>query len=445
MNYPYSYTLNGKIENIGYSDGRLAKMVLRESDLDEVLPLPYEKVKFLENAPYHYRLKPNGATTLIDWNWNGIFGEHHVKADINSAYSTTGGRRDAIDKTESAPWVVSHNGKAYVLFAKSDVPVPAKADPNVGPERPGTLYIKRMVKPFQWEARQSINISVVTGDPTAASFAGKIVAAYPSTAGILVQDIEDLGQTMSAGTPELVNSNGNLVPSVCAFGGKLWLFLWDPKTQEVSYQIIRGGKSDPQTLPDKSTSPVGPAFDTIKHQLILGMAQDEDAAHLSHWQIRQYTLKDGKFSGASMQWIEGPKGGVRGHSRSVVLFDADKSNGPEGKIYYFTLGDHGKENPWACCYVSESIGDKTVRGGWRTKRFYDEWTQSRSAPAATFFGGDILYSYRWIDGGRGETDNQLQVAYRGSGIELEPMGDFDDLTFLKEFGIRHCILYLNRN
>ena len=46
MNYPYSYTLNGDIHNIGYSDGRLAKMVLNESDLDEVLPLPYEKVKF---------------------------------------------------------------------------------------------------------------------------------------------------------------------------------------------------------------------------------------------------------------------------------------------------------------------------------------------------------------------------------------------------------------
>jgi len=445
MNYPYSYTLNGSINNIGYSDGRLSKMVVKETDLDEVLPLPYEKVKFLENAPYHYRLKPNGATTLIDWNWNGVFGEHHVKADINYAYSTTGGRRDIIDKTQCAPWLVVHNGKAYVLFAKSDKPIDPKVAPSIGPDRPGTLYLKRLKKPYEWEPTQTVNIGVVTGDPTAASFGGKIVVVYPTTAGILAQDVEDSGQSIDARTPEVINTDGTLVPSVCVFGGKLWLFLWDTKTQTTTYQILRGGASEPQTLADKSVSPVGPTVDTIKRQLILGMAQDEDDAHKAHWQIRRFELKAGKFVDASMEWIEGPKGGTHGKSRPVVLFDPDKSNGPNGKIYYFTLGDHGTENPWSCCYVSEQIGDKTVRGGWRTKRFYDEWTQSRSAPAAAFFGGDIIYSYRWVDGGRGDSDNQLQVAYRGSGIEPEPMGDFDDLSFMHDFGIKHSIMYLNRS
>lgn len=444
MNYPYSYRLNGKIENVGYSDGRLAKMVLNEADLDEVLPLPYEKVKFLASPPYSYHLKPNGATTLIDWNWNGIFGEHHVKADINSAYSVTAGRRDVVDKTQCAPWLVVHNGKAYVLFGKNGLAPDPKVDPSLSPERPGSLYLKRLVKPYQWEPTQTINIGVVTGDPTAASFGGKIVVVYPSTAGILAQDVEDMGSALNVENSQVVDADGTLVPTLCAYQGKLWLFLWNPKTQTTTYQILRGGKNDVQTLAEKSTSPVGPAVDTIKHQLILGMAQDEDATHLNHWQVRRYAFKEGKFSSASVDWIEGPKGGVHGKSRPVVLFDADKSQGPNGKIYYFTLGDHGKENPWACCYVAESIGDKTVRGGWRTKRFYDEWTQSRSAPAAAFFGGDIIYSYRWIDGGQGATDNQLQVAYRATGIEPTPMGDFDDITFLHDFGIKHCILYLNK-
>jgi hypothetical protein len=444
MNYPYSYTLNGSINNIGYSDGRLSKMVLKETDLDEVLPLPYEKVKFLENAPYHYRLKANGATTLIDWNWNGVFGEHHVKADINYAYSTTGGRRDVVDKTQCAPWLVVHNERAYLLFAKSDKPVDPKAAPSIGPDRQGTLYIKRLKRPYEWEPTQTVNFGVVSGDPTAVSYGGRIVVVYPSTAGILAQNVEDLGASISADAPEVVNPDGSLVPALCAFGGKLWLFLWDPKTQTTTYQILRGGQGAPQVLADKSVSPVGPAVDTIKHELILGMAQDEDAAHPSHWQIRRYALKDGKLVDKTMEWVEGPKGGARGKSRPVVLFDPDKSNGPGGKIYYFTLGDHGAENPWSCCYVAEQIGDKTVRGGWRTKRFYDEWTQSRSAPAAAFFGGDIIYSYRWVDGGRGESDNQLQVAYRATGIEIEPMGDFDDLTYMHDFGIKHSILYLNK-
>ena len=99
----------GTIDKIHYSDGRLADFVLRESELSEVLPLPYDKVKFLEQAPYHYRLKANGDTTLVDWNWNGVFGEKKIKADINYAYSTNAGRRDEIDKLHTAPWLFSHN------------------------------------------------------------------------------------------------------------------------------------------------------------------------------------------------------------------------------------------------------------------------------------------------------------------------------------------------
>ena len=445
MNYPYSYNLNGSINNVGYSDGRLAKMVLNEADLDEVLPLPYEKVKFLENAPYRYHLKANGATTLIDWNWNGIFGEHHVKADINYAYSTTGGRRDVVDKTQSAPWVFTHNKRAYVLYSRNGLPSDPKTDPTISAAHPGTLYLKRLKKPYEWEKTQTINYGVVTGDPTAISFGGSIVVAYPSTAGVMVQNVDDLGTEISASPAEVINPNTSLIPSLVTFNGKLWLFLWDPSSQAVTYQVIRGGVSQPQILADKSTSPVGLAVDTIKHQLIVGLTQDQDAKRLSRWQVRHYNFAKDQFIGSGMDWVEGEKGGARSHSRSVVLFDANKRHGPDGRIYYFIQGDHSKESPWACCYVSESVADKTHSGGWLTKRFYDEWTQSRSAPAAAFFGGDILYSYRWVDGGQGETDNQLQVAYRGTGIEPTPMGDFDDLTFLHDFGIRHCLMYLNKS
>ena len=71
-----------------------------------------------------------------------------------------------------------------------------------------------------------------------------------------------------------------------------------------------------------------------------------------------------------------------------------------------------------------------------------EPTQSRSAPAACWFGNDILYAYRWVDGSQGASDNLLHVAYNGTGIEKEPMGDFDDIGFMRAFGIRHSILYM---
>ncbi|MHB8637512.1 MAG: zinc metalloprotease, partial [Fimbriimonadaceae bacterium] len=46
MNYNYSYSFEDSRDKIHYSDGSLSKIVLRENDLDEVLPYPYEKVKF---------------------------------------------------------------------------------------------------------------------------------------------------------------------------------------------------------------------------------------------------------------------------------------------------------------------------------------------------------------------------------------------------------------
>ncbi|MDR3689172.1 MAG: hypothetical protein P4L46_07315 [Fimbriimonas sp.] len=450
MNYPYSYTLNGDIKNIDYSDGRLANFVLKETDLDEVIPLPYEKVKFLENAPYRFHLKKNGETTLIDWNWNGVFGEHHVKADVNYAYSTSAGRRDDIDRTQTAPWLFTHKGKAYILFGRDTAPVDKSADPTLGPTKTGALYLRRLDKPFKWEPAHTVDYWGAFGDPVAASFGGKIVVAYQCKQGIVVRDVDDSAGGFDVSKPDVVEPDNSLVPTIGEFDHRLWLFLWDPATQKVQVRAIRGGKTVPQVLGERSTIPVGPCEDTIHHQLILGMAQDQPGKRTTHWQIRRFSLKGGTFVGVSVDWIQGVDGDARGRSRPVVLFDSDRRFGPEGKVYFYSLGDHGKENPWACGYVAETIADKKstgghVQGGWIVKRFYDEWTQSRSAIAAAFFGGDILYAYRWVDGGQGDSDNHLHVGYRGTGIENTPMGDFDDLGYMKTFGIQHCILYLNRD
>jgi hypothetical protein len=49
-----------------------------------------------------------------------------------------------------------------------------------------------------------------------------------------------------------------------------------------------------------------------------------------------------------------------------------------------------------------------------------------------------------VDGAQGPTDDNLHVGYAGLGIQTEPMGDHDDLTFLRTFGVRHSILALAR-
>jgi hypothetical protein len=48
-----------------------------------------------------------------------------------------------------------------------------------------------------------------------------------------------------------------------------------------------------------------------------------------------------------------------------------------------------------------------------------------------------------VDPGNPDKDNVLHVGYRGTGIEAEPMGDHDDMTFLRTFGIRTSIVWLS--
>jgi len=436
MNYAYSYSLEDDYNKIGYSNGQLASYVLRETDLDEVIPLPYDQVKFLEKGPYHFRLKPNGKTTLIDWNWNGIFGEHHIRADINYSYATSAGRRDEVDKTNCAPWLVVHKGEAYVLYGKPNKAGDGKTDPTISLNNPGTLYIRKLVEPFKWEAAEKIADNL-TGDPVAASHNGYIVVIYPTSRGIMKKTLG------VASDPEVVSTNPALVPTVGTSGRRLYVFLWDPTDKSVIYRsMVKGQWDAEQVLPEKSTIPVGFTVDPIHKQVVLGMAQDQDGGRTSRWQIRHCVDNDGELVEKTMEWVEGDKGGSRGSSRCTLLFDSSRDAGPEGRVLFYAQGLTSDKSPWACAYVAQQIADKTVRGGWLVKRFYDEWTQTRSAPAAVFYKDDIMYAYRWVDGGQGTTDNNLHVGYKASGIDSAPMGDHDDISYFRDFGIRHSIIYL---
>ncbi len=437
MNYAYSYTFEGDIKKVQYSDGRLAGYTMKETDLSEIIPLPYEKIKFLSQAPYHYRLKENGPNTLIDWNWNGVFGEEHIRADINYSYSTSAGTRDEVGKTHSAPWLFTHRNRAYALLTKHEFPADVKTDPTLSAEKPGALLFKRLIEPTKWEPEVVVEKEGVTGDPVAISYGKKILFAYPSEAGVTTRWFD--GKSMSE--PRVVETSRRM-PALAVFKGRLLLSLWDPATQRSTYRWWSGDSFGKAHLFNfLSKVPLGMAENTLTGQLIVGLSQDQTDKP-SRWQVRQYALSGDSLFEKKKEWIEGEAGGSRGSSRPVVLFDPSKDWGPEGRIYYFALGAISKEAPWSCAYVAHTIGDKTVSNGWRVKRYYDEWTQSRSAPAVAWYGDDMLYAYRWIDGGQTASDNRFHLGYRGSGIEDVPMGDFNDLAFMKDFGIRYSILYM---
>lgn len=437
MNYAYSYSLEDDYNKIAYSKGELAGFTLRETDLSEEIPLPYERVKFLEKGPYRFRLKPNGKTTLIDWNWNGVFGEKHIRADINYSYAIGAGRRDDVGKSNTAPWLAVHRNEAYVFYGQPNAPGDKKSDPTLSNNNPGKLFMRKLIEPFKWEDPVKLS-DELAGDPVAASHNGYLVAFFPSTRGILKKTIGVESE------PEVVSSNPALMPTVGTSGKRLYLFLWDPTTQEVTYRTMLAGKWEAEhKLVEKSTIPVGFAVDTVKKQVVIGMAQDQDKTRVSRWQVRWFKEASGNLEEQGMDWIEGEKGQSRGKSRCTLLFETGKDAGPAGRLRFFAQGMTSAASPWACTYVAEQITDKTVRGGWIVKRFYDEWTQSRSAPAAAWFKGDIIWSYRWVDGGQGATDNNLHVGYQATGIESTPMGDHDDIAYFREFGIRNSILYMS--
>ena len=454
MNYAYSYGYENDIKKVRYSNGSLKDFVMRETDLDETLPLPYEKVKFLEQNPYHYRLKANGETTLIDWNWNGVFGEKHVRADVNYSYSTTAGRRDEVDRTWSAPYLFTHQKSAFVLYAQHDQKPDKNTDPSVSLEKPGWLMLRRLIKPYQWEKPIKLDDKRAIGDPVAISYKGEIVVAYPSKDGLTVRWLRMKGGTIERERTTVVSTE-NALPSLGIADGKLILFDWSPTTGWVHYRVL--GRNHQFSAPSlllsdgaypksvKSTVPISMAYDDAARRVIIGLAQDQDEARPSRWQIRRYKfVKNGFVAASAPEWVEAEKGQARGRSRPTVLIDENGLTGWKGRILYFGQGMVSAAAPWACEYVAETVGDKTVGGGWMVKRYYDEWTQSRSAPSACWFGGDIIYAYRWIDGSQNDRDNLLHIAYNGSGVENAPMGDFDDIGYMRDFGIRNSILYLRQ-
>lgn len=457
MNYAYSYSLEDDGNKIRYSNGRFKDYVLNENSLDETIPLPYEEVKFLEKGPYRFRLKPNGKTTLIDWNWNGIFGEKKVRADINYSYSTNAGRRDEIGKLMSSPWLFTHQGKAWTVYGTHKLPGDTKTDPSISVDKPGQLWLRKLKEPFKWEEPIPLDFSngggqELVGDPVAASKDGWIYVAFPGrklehgAKGVALYRVRERGKRIEREGMQLLSSNEKLVPTIGLYKNTLYVFLWNPETGEVTYRTLRRGLDlmPERQLLRRSTIPVGMAVDTIRDEVILGAAEDQDKNRPTRWQIRRFKEHNGQLIEKSVEWIEGEGGGARGYGRATVLFDASKEAGKEGRIYFYGRGMTSKASPWACTYVAHQIADKSVRGGWLVKRFYDEWTQSRSAPAAAWFNGDIIWAYRWVDASQGERDNLFHVGYRALGIDEHPMGDHDDISFFRDIGIRHSILYLGK-
>jgi hypothetical protein len=460
---------------IHYSDGRFSKLVLHENDLSEVLPFPYKDVEFLSKGPYRFNLKADGPNrTLIDWNWNGVFGEEHVKANVHYSYTMEAGGRARIGTTWCAPYLVSPSTNELLLFCGdapassapgtkyAAAPVPPEVKPELKTDAEKIAYgqkqgihddmalvmqwCKADGKPsfdkidWKWTDPVVIKQSGMSGDPVATAVGKDFWVFYPTKDGVRYRVIGRSETGWQAGPEELVPDSAGMQGTPCYYNGRLYVFLFAPD-KTATYRYRTAGKwSDAKPLSFVSETPFAAVVDTIKNQLVLAFGQQQGDRH-GRGQIRRFcTNADGSLFELGLVWLEGDKGGTMSLARPMLVFDTRKDAGPNGRLHFYHKGyvaPDSKSNT-ANLYVTFSIADVSRNGGWLGTRLVDEWNNSRSSPTAAWFQGDIAFAFRLFSDDP-KADDGLFIGYHGLGIRDEPTGDFDEIGFIDKIGLQRSI------
>lgn len=458
MNYVYNYALDRNGKTIGYSHGDLLGIVLNPLHLTERLPVPPEKVAFIAGPPYRFHIKPDpdGHGTLVDWNWNGVFGETNIAADINYAYSTTAGERHRVDRAYSvpAPAVVGLGADARLLVfygklaanAKGAKPDASAQPHTVSASMPGSLAVRLWLghdvdrDGASWSDAVEIAPSAVSGDPSACSLGSLAWVAYPTADGAVVRSVALRGDTPVVGAPALISGSTGAQVTLTPSGGRLALLLWRDRSRPVGLRLIdvEGAGVAPAgevSLGFTSSSPVG-AAQGAGSTLWIGGTLD-DGAKKSRWQVHAVTLgAAGVPRTGPGEWIGGDRGGEAGDGRISVLWEAAAGLGEGGQTYLFGRGGLGFQLNQE--YIAMRIADANVNGGWLTRRYYDEWTNSRLSCGVCWFRGDVVYASSMFGDG-GMDDNNMIVAFHGRGIQDGEMGDFDDVDYIRDLSMRESI------
>ncbi len=183
-------------------------------------------------TPYQYQLKPSpdGHSTLIDWNWNGILGEENVVADINYDHGTDIGRQYDVGGADFAPVLVTHgtprNGRLLLLLPKG-----------------GALHLREWLGSDvdkdgdRWSAETVVKPSGIAGDVTAAYQHGATWVAYRTGEKVVMRRIVVAGEHPAIG-PAIVVLGAAGQPTLAPFDGRLALLLWRSADRPIGLSLI---------------------------------------------------------------------------------------------------------------------------------------------------------------------------------------------------------------
>jgi hypothetical protein len=434
MNYDYSYQLNGNGEAISYSTGKFKKMSMKENDLNEVVPFPIADLAFLANRPYYFKMKKlTDTTTAIDWNRNGIFGENHVKADVNDGYSAAYRDTIALGRTAGAASLASMGKSLAVVF--TDFPHAENYDKYeqamLSPDKPGNLKVQ-VITNHKPGSIQKLVDGGVTGDPSALYSKGRLWVGYPVAKGYMIKTFLNHATKLEEQTGGLFGTAGMVPTLVDSPSGPLVL-TWNPTTKASSVATV-DGRSEPVALTGfESTHAVGGVWNSIRDCLsVVATVQQEKKTN----RVGIYNFK---HEGANWKfldtiWVEGEKGGAASSSQCQVIFDDSKDRGPNGGYNVYFKGNYPDVNQSGLNYLCRQIEDKTMSDGWRTRMMGNEWANTRSVCGVVKFDGDIAFAMSFSWG-----NYPLNVSLKASGIEDSLLTDFDEVSYICNQGFANSL------
>lgn len=428
MNYPYSYGFNDDYNQIHYSNGELASLILNETKLSERVDVPYDKIKFLEKGPWRLKLKADGSGTWIDWNRNGAFDSGVIRADITDTYGVGVGAQASIGKTVFAPTVAVHKDKLLLFGVNRDKKLLRRAN---------TDELKFTDEVFLSQAEP-------TGDPSAVSDGENIILMVPTKDGVVSLAGAD-DAALDAAKPQLLHDSAGCEAAAAIYKHKMICMLWRGPEQPVRFveRNADGSFTSPRDLAGiMSYICPGAVEDTITGDLCIGytVVKKDNNQEKRSWRLARLRPRaDGGFEEVNTKIIGGEGAGWVGNSRPILLFESGKDVGAAGRIHFMGVGWTDPPNRNGCFYEAISIGDLSQNDGWRLRRFGNEWMTTRSPIGACWYKNDIALAYRWFGNVHGDDDDNLNICTQALGISDQDMHDFDDVTEIAEVGLAHSI------
>jgi hypothetical protein len=429
MNYGYSYAFNDDYNQIHYSSGDLASLVLNEVKLSERVAIPYDKLKFLEKGPWRLKLKSDGNGTWIDWNRNGHFEEGVVRADITDTYGVGVGPQNTFGKTVFAPALATHADKLFLF----------------GVNRERKLFIRTLAE--EGKASDEVFLSQVQpeGDPWATSDGESIYLFVPAKDGVACLSARDDAALPKAPVRTIPDSAGCQVSAVI-YKKQVVCILWRGPDQPLRFTTAGadGSFATPRDLGGLMSHVCpGATENPSTGELCVGttVVTKKDNQEKRSWRVTALNRNDsGEFVVANTRTVGGNAGWV-GNSRPVLLFESGTDLGPAGRLHFLGVGWTDPPNHNGCFYGAMTIGDMAQDEGWRLRRYVNEWTTTRSPIAACWFRNDIALAYRWFGNVHGDDDDNLNICYHALGIFDEELRDYDDVLEISEVGLAHSIAW----